>query len=483
MEGSGGKKLLLEMNITADGFSFNSAIEDARAAAEVEIEDLAAIIQAAAKLRPDCDKVDYALAASSGFLCGILDIFLVGKPGESPIGKAADDWFAQRTVAFARLFDSKGELDGSPASAIRLLEKKFKIPYDQRGAGDAGSSIFDLNPSNHHFKSLGHNPTLLGLFFSILDQFTNQAHFVSEGQLLSLQDADGSFALHGNSVPGKLFCGFINWFGHLVSDASGSSTSKGRGMGIPAPFLAWTNDVIAIKSKLNLPVTELDKHINQVALEIYQQGFDVRFLAAQAVPVFVNEVVVRFLYAMRRLLNYLSQRGGGKLVFSQLWQACEPFSNATVKRMLTVAHGTFCLVDVGEAVLRGFAKGGGAFNAVEFVLRLNIVGVGRFAFCLLGEAEQAFKLGRAQAEAGFAEKQKLIVEDYLCGLTILAKRYDDRELVNFVDDFQKSNLYKEAFQKTVTLARRRGVPEDKTLKDKNEIDVFFGGGRQQGGNW
>ena len=38
----------------------------------------------------------------------------------------------------------------SISSAIRFLENKFKIPYDQRGVGDAGSAIFDLNPKNHH---------------------------------------------------------------------------------------------------------------------------------------------------------------------------------------------------------------------------------------------------------------------------------------------------------------------------------------------
>ena len=32
-----------------------------------------------------------------------------------------------------------------------------------------------------------------------------------------------------------------------MSDVSGSSGSKGRGMGIPSPLWTWTNDIIAIK--------------------------------------------------------------------------------------------------------------------------------------------------------------------------------------------------------------------------------------------
>ena len=37
--------------------------------------------------------------------------------------------------------------------------------------------------------------------------------------------------------------------GHLVSDMTGSSGSKGRGMGIPSPLWCWTNDIITIKSE------------------------------------------------------------------------------------------------------------------------------------------------------------------------------------------------------------------------------------------
>lgn len=57
-------------------------------------------------------------------------------------------------------------------SAIGFLERHYHVPYDQRGMGDAGSEIFGLNAKNHHFKSLGHNPSLLGLFFLYLTNST-----------------------------------------------------------------------------------------------------------------------------------------------------------------------------------------------------------------------------------------------------------------------------------------------------------------------
>ena len=276
-----------------------------------------------------------------------------------------DEWFANRTIDFAQFCGYQDEKD-SLSSAVSYLEQKFKIPYDQSFGGGVFRELINLTPSNHHFKSLGHNPTLLGLFFSILNQFTNTSDFISDGELISLNNSDGKFELKGNNIPSKLFCGIANWIGHLISDMSGSSSSKGRGMGIPSPIWSWSNDVIAIKRKLNIPASEFDKSVNELALKLFEKGYDSRFQTTQAIPVFINEMVVRLFYSIRRLIKYYTstpkENRNGKL----LWKTCEPFSNATVKRMLTVAHGTFCLIDIGDASIRAISTGGGNFNVVEF---------------------------------------------------------------------------------------------------------------------
>lgn len=475
----GKDRFVLGMSVAEEGFSFTTSIETALLSAETEIQRLEENIKSVESLRPSCDKLDYALAASSGVLCGIIDIFLVGKPGESPAGEVTDRWFANRTTDFAKVCGWDGKGDNPVSSAIRFLENKFKIPYDQRGAGDAASSIFELNPSNHHFKSLGHNPTLLGLFFSILDQFTNQSHFVSGGELISLQNADGKFELHGNSVPEKLFCGFANWLGHLISDMSGSSGSIGRGMGIPSPFWAWTNDIIAIKSKLNIPVSEFDNTINELALSIYKEGYDIRFQATQVIPVFINEIIVRFVYAIRRLAKYFVTTDKEERSASAMWKACEPFSNPTVKRMLTVAHGTFCMMDLGDATIRAFITGGGTFNVTEFFLRLNIVGVGRFTISLYGEANRAVVIRKAESEAQFSRSEVIVVENYLSGLKLLSELYDDKELVDFLYDFKNSDMFVQAFQKSTRLAELRKVPDNMILRTKSDIDLYFREGNRQ----
>ena len=471
--------VILDLYVKEDGFEFASSITNALTEAENELSDieekLIESVETVKKLTPECDKMDYVLAATSGAICGVIDIFLVGKPGESPVGDITDKWFEERTKDFAKLCGFKGD-DTSLSSAIRFLEKKFKVPYDQSVGGGIFKELLNLTPDNHHFKSLGHNPTLLGLFFSILNQFTNSSSFVSDGELITLKNSDGKYELEGSNIPSKMFCGFVNWFGHIISDMSGSSSSKGRGMGIPSPIWSWTNDIIAIKRKLNIPVSEFDKSINELALEIYKQGYDVRFQAAQAIPVFINELLVRIVYAVRRLIRYFVTTNKEDRSFSLLWKSCEPFSNATVKRMLTVAHGTFCLIDAGDAVTQGFASGGGSFNVVEFAMRLNIVGIGRFTISLYGEVGRGVKRHSLNEDVIVLRRQKIILEDYIEGLNFLAKMYDDKALLMFTQEFRESNMYIQAFEKSVLLAKKRNVPENEMLKNKAEIDSYFKGG-------
>ena len=160
------KIVILDICQVDNKFSYLSNIEDALSQAELDIQILNETIDSVNALKPQCDKFDYVLSACSGALCGILDIFFVGKPGESPLGNITDKWFENRTCDFAKLCGWKGAKEGKDPvkSAIGYLERHYKVPNDQRGLGDAGSSIFGLNANNHHFKSLGHNPSLLGLF-------------------------------------------------------------------------------------------------------------------------------------------------------------------------------------------------------------------------------------------------------------------------------------------------------------------------------
>ena len=462
--------------LTIDGenekYSCTPVIASAISEAELEISRLDETLASVSRLKPECDKLDYILSACSGALCGIVDVFMVGAPSDSQLGNITDSWFSDRTCDFARLCGWKGNEDNQLKSAVSYLERNFDIPYDQRGCGDAGADVFGLNLSNHHFKSLGHNPSILGLVFSVIDQFTNRSHFITDGDMVILNDADNNFTLHGNTFFSKLWCGIVNWLGHLMSDVSGSSGSIHRGAGIPSPLWTWVNDVVAVKRMLNIEPAQFDKDLLDMSLQLYNKGFDLRFQTAQVIPVIINELLVRLIFLIRRLLKYYASHDKDSRTWKEVWNECKPFSNVTVKRMLSVAHGTFCLVDAGDAAIRGFSTGGGSFNAVEFFLRLNVAGLGRFGICLFGETKRAINYHKAECKAVFAGKERNITEFYLEGLKKLAVVYDDGRYLDFMDDL-KNNLYEQSFEKTACLAKLRGVDSLKIMKSKKDIDSYF----------
>lgn len=145
--------IFMNLTVTDSDFDFSTSIVDALAQAEIEITNLDETVKSIEALKPQCDSIDYALAACSGALCGVIDVFLVGKPGESPLGDITDRWFANRVKDFAKLCHPDGKTFDDLESAIRFLEKKFAVPYDQTGMGSAGKEVFNLNAKNHHFKS------------------------------------------------------------------------------------------------------------------------------------------------------------------------------------------------------------------------------------------------------------------------------------------------------------------------------------------
>ena len=63
------------------------------------------------------------------------------------------------------------------------------------------------------------------------------------------------------------------------------------------------------------------------------------------------------------------------------WKNVIPFKDGTLTRMLTISVGTFAATDIADAAIRGAIKSGGNGGVFlqQFILRINFVGIGRFA--------------------------------------------------------------------------------------------------------
>lgn len=295
-----------------------------------------------------CDKYDYLAAVACGAIGGIVDIFLVGSPMDSKLGKWTDKQTEKAVMAFAEKMGWKN--NGNVKSAIGALERKFRINYDQRKPSDV-QDLFNISANSHHFMSLGHSPDIIGLFFSILNQFTSTSSFIANGQIITISTE--TFELQGGNIIAKIFCGISNWFGHIMSDVAGSSGSHGRGTGVVAPFY----ELFGFCKFGKLNTKDGIKDLAEVAQSAFIHGYDARFAATMAIPVVITDLLIRLIWSLRQHFQY-----------KKPLKECFPTQkHDDLRLMLIIGDGTLCLLDGIDAAVRSHG------DFLTFFMRLNIV--------------------------------------------------------------------------------------------------------------
>ena len=349
---------------------------------------------------------------------------------------------------FNRVKNSDAENGTSKAlqRAIKKLEETYKIPSDNLFSGaDIG-----VETTTHHLDDLAHHPTVLGLVAAVAGTLFRTGIFSNKAGKWTIKFANVDkkkmlqmwipvivsgiltwllFVVKSKykdeidsklpkpiqklivalaQVPAAITVLTIanNWMGHLASDMAGSSTSSrmGRdGMGIPGLFVSMFKEISSIPP-LNL--TPLPSVVNGI---FSNQRFDMRHelallseLGRQAIPVILGDITVRTFYFIRRLVIELKVH---KDLKSVNWRNVVPFNNRTIARMLTVESGTFTAVDLMDAAIRSAVEVGPPVSPVfwsKFVLKVNFVGIGRFAIAVGTDVGMGIK------------RQKLIKERMKC---------------------------------------------------------------------
>lgn len=352
-----------------------------------------------------CDKYDYLTAVACGVIGGVVDIFLVGAPGDSVLGKWTDAQTDKAVISFAKKMGWKPKAgnEGNVNSAIGFLEHGrstsnpadfhgFKVNYDQRKPSDVGNA-FNIAPGTHHMMSLGHSPDIIGLFFSILNQFTSTSSFFADGQLITIKS--DTFELQGGNFLMKIMCGIGNWFGHLMSDVAGSSGSHGRGSGIVMPFY----ELFGL-CKFGSFGSE-KKDLAEVAMQAFTNGYDFRFGMAQAIPVTITELTIRLIWAIRR-----------KFQMNLPLKDCIPIAkHDSLRMMLLIGHGTLCVLDVVDAGIRSHG------NYLAFFMRINMVAWCRLLSLVLKEVLRKVGIVDCLDDTIAAlQRAKLALNEYLTEL-------------------------------------------------------------------
>ena len=366
-------------------------------------------------LSSQADSLDYIVAIASGIVCGILDILWVGEfdlaHGRS-IASDKVDSFVKNTAEML-----EGKTFDDVKSAVQALEKHFPIPSDGNTSDFGGGK-------QHHLRDFAHHPTIVGLVFSLLTQFTEKSYGTDvNGRFITVDVLEKSKPFIGKDIPEKILMGTIIWFFHLVSDMAGSSSTAGTtgGTGIPGPLLALAKEVSAIPFFKNIKVDDdmsmslfLSKLFNGTLMmkrdekgQIVKDSiikFDLRGelgvaveLCKQAVPVVANECFVRAFYFIRHFAMEMKENRVGCFADMKMidWDTVKPLNNPTIARMLTISTGVFTVLDIGEAIA-----------TQKYWVSINYVGIGRFAVAISSDVSWGLKVRDVKKIRGIYENIK-----------------------------------------------------------------------------
>ena len=342
------------------------------------------------------DKIDLIVAAASGALCGLIDaIFL----RELTLDKAQ----SSGKRALEPIIKKMGK-----SNDIETAVKNLEVRTTKSFASDVNLEDFG-GGLQHHLRDYAHHVSPMGLYFSLLTQFTGKCYGTNTvGKFITVDVVDKSRI--GSTLGQKLSNGIVEWFFHIASDMNGSTGHVGGGTGLPGPILSMAKELSSVlpldkegRNKTSELISKMyngtlfaDHDANGKIIAGTEKRLDFRTEVGMAmfesIPVLLNMTAVRVFYFIRRLINELKHRKEDNL-YKINYRNIFPFLNPTITRMTTVATTTFTAIDLAGAVIVSAAKCGGALPAfiAHMVLNVNFVGIGRMFISLAGEATYGIK--------------------------------------------------------------------------------------------
>lgn len=389
-------------------------------------------------LSSHADGLDCLVAIASGVLCGLLDVLWVGEFNLEHGREIASDKVENFVKGAAKTLGWKD--NGEINSAVEFLEKIAPIPSD--------GNTFDFGGGlNHHLRDFAHHPTIVGLIFSLLTQFTGKAYGTDVNGAFKIVDVpQKSLKFIGKDAFEKIFYGSIIWFFHLVSDIAGSSSTAGLsgGTGIPGPVLTLAKEISAIPVFRQMKVKDIP------LIEFISKLFDGTYfakrdekgriikesivkidfrgeigagveLSKQAMPVIANESIVQTFYFIRRFSMELKNIEPQTISDIKMieWGTVWPANNPTISRMLTISTAVFTTLDVADAAV-----------SKKLLLSVNYVGIGRFTMAL--DSDINWQLKKRQVQAVRAVYERIKQNTYL--------RSDDEIYVRMGNDLYADRL-------------------------------------------
>ena len=248
-------------------------------------------------------------------------------------------------------------------------------------------------------------------------------------------------------------------------------------MGVPIPFM----NMFQLCDFGSFYIGDDKTNLANVMVRVYEEGYDLRHGGAMAVPVVLEELMIRIIWVIRR-----------RFFKKYPWDACMlSMKNADLRIMLIVGNSILCLLDGTDAAVNSVVKGG---NIVSFISRLNLVAWTRLLWLVLAEVQRrvgpviAEEVKRLENRILYYETaaEKAAIAEFESRLRSLTWSYDKayREFVYeiesknklFYEDLNRLCQSKDAAEKCKNsgeVAIDGGVDQSKILYNEKDLDGYM----------
>lgn len=397
--------------------SFGTKVDTADIDAELE-----RVNQELQAYRCDAGMEDYALAALCGILTGAVDAFLI---------KQTEITKESVTAVPGQLLDCmQRQADG------KKPKTNVAIPHATIKKGVVGT-IPQIAGIAGHATTVGLVATLLGqLSDSGMMRYDGEKlHMLPDGVsrsdgiwiagtaaiaatmkwLYSATDRDpmptGSLktlgklrqVMHASPMMADIVKAVDKWQRHLSGDIKGWQDKKHEAMGIDVMFFSLLNALAAspaLKGTRLAVVVEKYRKAEKTGITAPPLA---QALTQQAVPVLLNEALVRAAYFITRLAREFAAHED---VNDIEWENVMPFGNRTIERMVAIASMSFTVADVTDALFHAALDSRGDYTlfGAAFVKRVNVVGIGRAAVAVYRD------VSADREEVALLEERRLLME-------------------------------------------------------------------------
>lgn len=338
----------------------------------------------------------YALAAASGALTGALCFVKLSKDNLQEIESwGKETW--KKVVLYA------AELSGFKKKDYKAASKYL---LDQ--------AIFQFNKAENakaYMAQLNTNPTMAGLVFSMLAQFSDKICTITTDGEIKLEEPPKYYYI-GETDGEKLVASILYW---LFALAAGQAESERRildDLNVPTELVKTLKEFAKIEFLKKIPDNYEDaerkysewikKIVSEAELDAEEKAGQRQNVVIQlmkvalnfgedAFPVLVNDCVARALYSLVRVVEVVKKSNIRTMEELLAVPASEfiPEDKRLLSGMCLAASASFVGVNISVAALKALAakkSGKGDFLNV-FLTEVNIVGIGHLIFACVADCK------------------------------------------------------------------------------------------------